>query len=460
MTTSSSRSAILLCICMAHFVNPFMMSSVAVALPTIGREMGASALQLGLVEAAFLLSAVASLLALGRIGDIYGRRRVFQSGLLVFAGAGGAIALVNSIELIILLRFIQGLGGAMINATSMAILVAAYPKEERGRVLGITVGCVYAGISCGPFIGGLLIEFIGWRSLFIITMLLGVLTWVVTRIKIREEWIGAEGESFDWKGLALYAPSVMALVYAGSNLNDGIAMQVLALVALCGLGGFWYVEKHSPSPLLDVRLLEKNRVFALSNLAALLNYSATFGVTFFLSLFLQTVKGMTPYQAGTLMIIQPLVQTVFSPLCGRLSDRISPALLATAGMSSCALGLALASFLRVDSSLPQVALLLIFFGLGFALFSSPNTSMIMGSVGFKQLGVASGLSASMRSMGMLVSMTIITLTFAQLMPGQAVGAETQQEFLTSMRICFLVFCCLCIVGIGCSVGRMGKAIRN
>lgn len=455
-SASSSRSAILFSICMAHFLNPFMMSAVGVALPVMGREFGASALQLGLVETVFMLSMVTFLLAAGRFGDLYGRKRVFQYGLVTFACAGGLVSLAGSIETVIALRFFQGLGGAMVNATTMAILVAAFPAEQRGKALGIAIGSVYAGISCGPFIGGFLIEYLGWRSIFLLMFPFGLTTWLVTRVKIVEEWADARGEPFDWAGLLVYAPSILLLVFSVSNLKNGGWMWGLLILANLGLGLFLWLESRASHPMLDIRLLLENRVFALSNLAALFNYSATFGVTFFLSLYLQYVKGMGPHQAGTVLIVQPIMQTLFSPLCGRLSDRMSASILATLGMASCAAGLAVASFLDAYSSLLQVICLMMFLGLGFAMFSSPNVSMIMGSVEKRHLGIASGLSASMRSLGMLTSMTVITLIFSWLMQGQAVSAETQPLFLSSMRMALLIFCALCVVGIGCSLGRVGK----
>jgi EmrB/QacA subfamily drug resistance transporter len=439
---------------MAHFLNPFMLSAVGVALPVMGREFSASAVQLGLIETSFMVSMAIFLLVMGRLGDIHGRRKVFQLGLLLFAFSGGLISQANSIEMVITLRFLQGVGGAMVNATTMAILVAAFPSAERGKALGIAIASVYAGISCGPFIGGFLIELLGWRSLFYLMVPLGLLTYLVTRIKIKDEWADSAGEPFDWKGALVYAPSILLLVYSVIHLKEGGVIWGVLLFANLGLGLFLLIESRTSYPLLDIRLFLDNRVFALSNLAALFNYAATFGVTFFLSLYLQEVKGMGPQHAGTILIVQPIVQTIFSPLCGRLSDRIPAAYVATGGMALCAVGLAIATQLSADSPLSVILLLLVFLGLGFALFSAPNVSMIMGSVAPQSLGVASGVSASMRTLGMLTSMMIITLIFSYLMQGQPVTLKTQPEFLASMRMALLIFSSLCVIGIGCSLGRV------
>jgi len=460
MPRTSSRAAVLFCVCMAHFLMPFMMSAVGVALPVMGREFSASALQLGLVETTYVLSASIFLLAMGRFGDIHGRRKVFQVGLLVFTAFGGLISQAWSIEAVIGLRFLQGMGGSMVMATTMAIVVSAFPPEERGKALGIAVASVYAGISCGPFFGGMLVAAFGWRSLFYLMIPLGLLTYVVVRTGLHEDWAEAHGEPFDWRGALVYAPSILLLISGIANLKQGWWAWGLVLLGNCGLGLFFYLETRTPYPLLNVTLLRDNRVFALSNLAALFNYAGTFGVTFFLSLYLQYVKGMGPQQAGTVLIVQPIVQTLFSPLCGRLSDRLPAPLVATSGMALCAVGLALAASLSAGSPLPLVILLLIFLGAGFALFSSPNVSVIMGSVEKRYLGIASGLNSTMRTMGMLTSMMIITLIFSILMNGQPVTAATQPDFLASMRSALLIFCGLCVVGIGCSLGRVKKVLKT
>lgn len=456
MQKTTSHSATLFVVCMAHFLMPFMMSAVGVALPVMGREFDASAMQLGLVETTYVLSASIFLLAMGRVGDIHGRRRVFQLGILFFSLIGGAISQAWSIEMVIGLRFLQGMGGAMVMATSMAMVVAAFPPQERGKALGIAIASVYAGISCGPFFGGMLVDGLGWRSLFYLLIPLGLLTFSVARLKMHDEWAEAAGEPFDWVGLLLYGPSILLLITGVSNLSKGVWPWALLVAANIGFGLFLWWESRSRYPILNINLLLHNRIFALSNLAALFNYAATFGLTFFLSLYLQYVKGMGPHEAGTVLITQPIMQTLFSPFCGKLSDRVPAWMLATAGMTLCAVGLAVAAHLSAESSLQTVIMLLMFLGLGFALFSSPNVSIIMGSVEPRYLGVASGLNSSVRTLGMMSSMMIITLIFSYLMQGQPVTAETQPAFLASMRWALLIFCGLCVIGIGCSFGRLSR----
>ena len=456
MSEPVSRKATLLVVCIAHFLMPFMMSAVGVALPAIGREFDASAVQLGLVETIYVLSASIFLLAMGRLGDIKGRRRIFIYGVAVFTFAGGLLSQAWSIESLIGFRFLQGMGGAMVSATTMAIVVSVFPPEQRGRALGVAIASVYAGISCGPFIGGFLVTEFGWRSIFYLSVPLGFMTWLITVLRMRGEWAEAAGEPFDWTGSFVYALSVLALIVGASNLDQGMWAWGVLVLSAAGLALFVVLELRTPYPLLKITLLTGNRVFALSNLAALFNYAATFGVTFFMSLYLQYVHGLPAHRAGLVLILQPLTQTVLSPLAGRLADRISAAWVATFGMSLCAVGLAAAATLQADAPFYKIYGILVLLGFGFAFFSSPNMSVIMGSVEPRYLGIASGLSASMRTLGMMNSMIIITIIFSMLMQGEAVTAATQGQFLLSMRSALWVFCGLCMAGIGCSLGRVPK----
>jgi MFS family permease len=297
MPPQVSRSATLFVVCTAHFLMPFMMSAVGVALPAIGREFAASALQLGLVETTYVLSLSIFLLSMGRLGDIHGRRRIFQTGIVIFTIVGGLLSQAWSIESLIGLRFLQGMGGAMVMATSIAIVVSVFPPEERGKALGIAVASVYAGISCGPFFGGMLVTALGWRWLFYICVPLGVTLYIITCAKLRGEWADAKGEPFDWQGSLVYAGGILLLIVGASHLDHGPWAWAMALAGLVGLALFLALEARTDYPVLNIALLRENRIFALSNLAALLNYAATFGVTFFLSLYCSTADGMTPAAA-------------------------------------------------------------------------------------------------------------------------------------------------------------------
>ncbi len=453
-TGKVSPAAVLFVVCSALFLMPFMLSAVAVALPTIGRSFQASALQVGLVETVYILSVAVFLLPMGRFGDVYGRRRVFIWGIFFFTIATALISLSSSIEMLIGWRILQGIGSAMVNASSLAIVVSVFPAEKRGRILGIAISTVYAGISCGPPIGGFLTSSYGWRAVFVPGVVLGLLSWFLTMSRMRTEWNEAAGEPFDWRGSLVYGLALAGITLGGSRLDTGGWAVAALLAGLICLALFVVFEGRCSHPVLDIRLLTGNRVFALSNIAAFINYGSTFGVVFFLSLYLQYVKGLSPKEAGLLLMLQPLVQMLLAPLGGRLADRFPAARVATVGMALCCCGLLLAATIGRDTSLVVVAGALLLLGLGYSFFSTPNTSVIMGSLDKRYLGVASGLTGTMRSLGMTFSMVVVTLSFSLFMDGHTVSAATTPAFIRSMQTDMLVFCALSVLGIGCSLGRL------
>jgi MFS family permease len=212
-------------------------------------------------------------------------------------------------------------------------------------------------------------------------------------------------------------------------------------------------EARTASPLLDVSLFRKNRVFALSNLAALIHYSATFAVGFLLSLYLQYIKGFTPDGAGTVLVAQPAVMALLSPFAGRLSDVIEPRVVASLGMGMTAAGLLMLTFLVPDTSLGLILAALLLLGLGFALFSSPNTNAVMGAVEKRYYGVASGILGTMRLVGQMLSMGLVMLIFALYLGKAHIRPANYHLFLAGVRTAFAVFGVLCALGVFASLAR-------
>ena len=453
-TTQSSGPVTLFVVSAVQFLTPFMLSAVGVALPTIGMEFSASAVQLGLVEAVYILAFSLFLLPAGRLGDIYGRKKIFITGILVFILGTILVALAFTMDSFILFRFIQGSGGAMISGTSVAILSSVFPPHKRGRAMGIIVGCTYLGLSLGPVLSGFMVAHLGWRWIFYLGVLVELSCLSLTLLKLKGEWAEARGERFDIIGSLLYCVSLFCLIQGTLNLKQGGFYYLLLIGGVAGFVIFFLFEYHCPSPILNVNLILHNRVFAMSNLATLINYAASFGISFFFSLYLQVIRGYTPQAAGAILIIQPVVQTVLSPVFGRLSDKISPPKLATAGMGLCVAGLAIASQIHSQTPLPVIMGMLALMGLGFSLFASPNTTTVMGSVTSRYYGTASSFLATMRTVGMLCCMTIITLIFHYYMGDQAVNAETANAFMESMNTTLMIFCGLCLAGVFFSMGRI------
>lgn len=449
-----SAAATLFVVSAVQFLTPFMLSALGVALPAIGREFSASAVQLGLVETVYIFAFSLFLLPAGRLGDIYGRRKIFTAGIFLFTLGTVLLPSAFTMKSFIVFRFFQGFGGAMISGNSVAILASVFPAATRGRAMGVIVGCVYLGLSLGPVLSGFMVTHIGWRWIFYLAVLIELGCIFLTLSKLKGEWAEAKGKRFDLVGTFLYILSLFFLIYGALNQKEGGIYPVFMASGALGFLIFLAYEHRCSSPILDVGLLIRNRVFAFSNLATLINYAASSGIAFFFSLYLQVVRGHSPEGAGLILIIQPVFQAVLSPLFGRLSDRVSPAGLATAGMALCALSLGLVSRIHAVTPLYVIVGMLALMGVGFSLFSSPNTTTVMGSVPPKSYGVASSFLATMRTMGMLCSMTVITLVFKHFMGNHPVNAETRSSFLASMHLCMILFCLLCIAGVFCSMVRL------
>ncbi len=452
MRDTVSRSSVLFVATLASFLTPFMASSVTIALPSIGKDFAMNAVLLGWVATAYFLAAAVFLLPFGRIADIYGRKKILLYGMVVYTISSLLSGIATSSFLLILFRFLQGTGGAMIFSTGMAIVTSAFSAQERGKALGITISAVYLGLSLGPFLGGFLTQHLGWRSIFLANVPLGLATIGLILSKLKGEWAEARGERFDLPGSIVYGLALVAVIYGLSLLPSRTG---LWLILGGGIAGVVFVrwEITVRNPVLDIKLFRNNAVFAFSNLAALINYSATFAVGFLLSLYLQYIKGFSPQGAGIVLVVQPIVMTVFSPIAGRISDRVEPQIVASAGMAFTTVGLVLMVFLGGRTALPFIVASLAVLGFGLAPFSSPNTNAIMSSVEKRDYGVASATLGTMRLTGQMLSMTMAMLLFAIYIGRVQITPAYYPLFLRSVHTAFIIFSILCFGGVFASLAR-------
>ncbi|MFH2013118.1 MAG: MFS transporter [Pseudomonadota bacterium] len=452
MDKTFNKWAVLFIATMASFLTPFMGSSVNIALPSIGKEFAMDAVMLNWVATAYLLAAAIFLVPFGRIADIHGRKKIFTYGVVFFTVSSFLSAISTSAVTLIIFRVLQGIGSAMIFGTGVAILTSAFPIKERGKALGINVAAVYIGLSIGPFLGGFLTQHFGWRSIFLVTVPLGIIIISFIFWRLEGEWAEAKGEKFDLVGSFFYALTLIAIMY-GFSLLPKISGVWLILIGALGIFSFVMWEMKVNTPVLDIRLFLNNTIFAFSNLAALIHYSATFAISFLLSLYLQYIKGFSPQNAGIILVSQPVVMAIFSPVAGRLSDRIEPRIVASIGMMLTSLGLFLFTFLKGETSLSFIISSLILVGFGFALFSSPNTNAIMSSVEKRSYGVASGMVGTMRLVGQMLSMGIAMLMFALYIGRVQITPEYYPLFLKGLKVIFIIFASLCFGGIFASLAR-------
>lgn len=439
----------------ASFITPFMGSSINVALPEISSAFDMDAVTMSWVNTAYLLSSAVFLVPMGKIADITGRKKIFLYGIALLTGASLAILFSPDSTTFILLRVVQGFSSAMIFGTALAIITEVFPARERGKAMGINISAIYLGLTLGPFLGGILTNQLGWESIFMVVVPFGLLVFILSITKLKQEWAEARGEPFDWPGSLLYGTSLTAFIYGLSKLPNPSGF----IFSLAGIGGiflFVRIERLRKYPVFNMNLFMKNRIFAFSSLSALINYSATFGISFLMSLYLQYIKGMSPQGAGEILVIQPVIMAIVSPFTGKLSDRLDPGLVSTFGLFLLTVGLFILATLTPQSSLIFIGTLLGTFGLGFAFFSSPNTNAIMGSVEKKYYGLASGTVGTMRLIGQLISMGIVMLLFSLIIGQVQITSDNQAEFLTSARNSFLIFGLLGVAGVVLSSFRIQK----
>jgi len=472
-----SSAAILLAVIFGVFLTAFLGSALNIAVRDIEREFSLSALSVTWLATAYMLCNLSFILISGWLGDRFRRDRVYLAGLIIACVTIALAALAPEGEMLIAMRALQGAGCSMVFANSMALVTESQPPGMRGRALGLTVAATYLGLSAGPSLGGLLIQNYGWRSIFVVSLICGVLAIAATlRIKAPAR-AAKEKTRLDRRGALLSIVTPACLVLGLNFLREGMAGAAILGAGLLLLLCFILHERalgkreaepppeHAPpeyrtrlpkKPLFDVRLLSENRMFSFSCLAAMLNYSATSATAFLLSIRLQYSMGYSEQTAGLILITQPIIQALFSPVFGALSDRFSSRILASMGMGTAAIAV-LWFFMQGDSSLPAILFGLGMAGMGYALFSSPNSNAIMSSVEPRHYGFASSAVAFARTCGQLFSISIVGALFAFSFGDASFSALGKGELARGIDLSFLLML-LCIApGIWFSLVRNKSA---
>ncbi|MDI3280131.1 MAG: MFS transporter [Bacillota bacterium] len=425
-------------------------SIVNVALPTISAHLRADLTVLQWVVTGYLLTISSSLLLFGRLADLIGRGRVYSWGVLVFVLGSALCGLAPNVWLLIAFRVVQAAGAAMEMANSMGIITDVFPVSERGRALGLVGTAVAAGSLAGPPLGGWLVGAFGWRSIFYINLPIGLLAFLAGLLLLPNQET-LRREAFDLPGAALFSGGMVSLLLWLSEGREWGWRSPLALGALALAAGlllsFVFWERRVPSPLLDLSLF-RNRLFTAGNLAGMLSYVVMFFVNILVPFYLHEVLGFRPAQVGLLMTPMPAAMVFLAPLAGWLSDLIGPVLLTTAGMAIIAAAQVAMAFLPATATYWDVAWRLFLLGAGMALFTSPNNSAVMGAAPRAKYGVAGGVVATVRNVGMslgvAMAVAIFSARMAQLEP---LMPERARAFVLSLRAVYLVGAAIAAAGI-------------
>ena len=459
-------------------------SVVAVALPVMSPHLHLTYSEALWVPAAYVLVITVSSSAIGRLADKHGPLRLYTLGVIVFGLFSVAAALSPSGLFLVVARGFQGLGGALLLTSSPAAVTETFPPEEWGRALGLNVMAPYLGLALGPPLGGLIVTHLGWPWIFLINAPIVVATLVggwgllgaERRDRAAERLHGAistGSHRIDVLGAALLGLMLAALFVplSFSPLWGWAHSRTIALLASAAVLAvlFISVEGRVEDPVLDLNLFRRNRVFAGANSASLLFQASTYGVTILTAVFLEVVQGRSAQEAGLILLTQPVMMTVFTPLAGRFSDRVGPQGLAAAGALLVAAGTGQLALVSSAASVWRILAALATVGLGMACFAAPNLFAVMGSVGRSEQGVASGVIATMRGCGQGLSIAVLgAIAASQLGPtggrvillGKSAGISSARAFTAGYREAMLVGTGLALAAALASLVRERKPERQ
>lgn len=434
--------SVLAAIMLGSIMGPIDASVVNVILPTLAQFFRVHISTAQWVPMIYLLTISSLLLFYGRLGDIVGYKKVYLSGLAGFIIASGLCGLSPTIHWLILFRAVQGLAAGMMMAVPYAIITASFPRTERGKALGINAISISAGLALGPSLGGFVTSLLGWRFAFLINIPIGIigLLWarhVIPELKGQPGTMDIVGTVTAFASLCSFLLFVNRFQSSGIGYATGIMLLVAALAGI----SFLRAESMVGQPMLDLRLF-RNITFSFANISALLNFMSQYVMVFLTPFYLQRVLHYTPGNLGLIMTSFPLAVMAVAPFSGSLSDRIGTSAPACAGAATCALSLFFMSQLPACASSIDVVWRIALFGLGTGIFQSPNNSAVMGSAPKPHLGIASGILATMRNVGMVLGIATGGAVLYALAPSyilQKASLEPSESalFLSGLRYAYL-----------------------
>lgn len=440
---SVERCALVLVI-IGSVLIPFMGSSLSLILPLIQNELAVNILLLGWIPTAFTLANAALVLPFGRLADIHGRKKIFTAGFVVYTLASLLASVSTSGLALIIFSFLQGAGCALIFATGVALLISIFPPEKRGRVLGIEISAVYIGLFLGPLLGGFLAQSLGWRSIFLINVPIGLFALVLLLTRFKGEWKGSEGEKFDLVGSLIYALSLSSLMYGFSALNE-VTGKVFLLSGLVGMALFFRVIKDSPNPIISLKIF-KNKLTRFSGSALLLVTIGTSAMWTLLSLYLQNLRGLDTISTALILAVQPLAVALLSPVVGRWIDKRDNKRIILLGAVVCTIGLLILAFSGLETPLFQVVVGLLLVGVGLGLFSAPTNQNFLGSLTSKFYGVGSATLSTMIFIGQTLSLGILLLILTGFLGNVEIAPSNYPLFLEGLNVSFYLFAAISALG--------------
>jgi EmrB/QacA subfamily drug resistance transporter len=441
LSDPSRKWMVLVAVGTGTFMSALDGSVVNTVLPVITQNLSVSVATVEWVVTVYLLVVSGLLLSVGRLGDLRGHKQIYLLGFVGFVLGSTLCGLAPSASALTISRAFQALGAAMLFANSPAIITKHFPARQRGQALGLQATMTYLGLTTGPALGGWLAGFYGWRSVFFINIPVGMTALLLSWVFIPADNHSERSNGFDFAGAGLFMLGLMSLLL---GLNQGhawgwLSLPILALLAgsLVALAGFVWIEAHREEPMLDMRLFSSG-LFSNATFTAMLNYTCVYGVLFLTPFYLIEGRGLSAAHAGLVLTAQPLVMALIAPLSGTLSDRIGSRLPAGAGLAAMGGGVVLLAGQGQQTPIWLMAVGLGSAGLGVGFFTSPNNSALMGAAPQDRQGIASGILATARNVGMVLGIgfagAIFTSSLAQ---GNALIPAVRSGYLGVAVVAFL-----------------------
>ena len=450
-------------------------SIVNIAIPALSGDLEADFEVVQWIPIIYLLIQAITLISFGRLSDLHGRKLFFLFGISLFTFASFLSTFVTTgIELVIF-RAIQGIGSSFISANAPSMITDIFPREETGKALGINVATIYLGLVVGPVLGGLIVQFSTWRLIFFINVPIGIILISIGWLKLKKVNPGINKERFDIWGTLLFGTFLATLLLALTIANlvgwGSIEVIFLLIISVSSIIIFIYIESRTRYPLFKLSLFRVNRIFSFANFAALLNYTAVSGVSFLLSIYLQSILGISPAITALYLVPTTITMASVAPLSGRLSDRMGTRILTTLGMIIMAMGFII--LFVVLQFLPLIYIIITQFivGVGIGLFSSPNNSAIMNAVEPKDHGIAAGTLSTMRVVGQSTSVALLSVILTIFIPlsilnpilsNQTVITDPliKLEFSMGLQVVLIVSSIICFMGAILSFMRGKKSAMD
>ncbi|KJR49278.1 MDR-type permease [Desulfosporosinus sp. I2] len=454
------RWYVLATVAIGTFMATLDSSIVNVALPTISSQLNSDLSTLQWVVTAYLLTITSLLPVFGRLADLFGRKRVFGLGFLVFIFGSALCGLAENIWFLVATRVLQAIGAAMLMSNSAAIITAIFPPKERGKALGLTGTVVALGSLTGPALGGILIGLAGWRSIFYINIPIGLIGFAAVLLILPKDVPSNDKESFDFLGASSFTLGMILVLLGITNGEKwGWSSFPILLSLVLGIASlllFALTERKVKHPMIDLSLF-RNRPFLIGNLSGGLSFTAMFANNMILPFYLQGILHYKPAQVGMLLMVFPIVMAIVAPISGNASDKFGPLVLTTSGLVITGLGLLYFSTLSATANFYHILPGSILTGLGAGMFQSPNNSSVMSSVPPQKLGVAGGINSLVRNLGMVAGIAWSVSLFESLGGVSMPKSSEIPVFMSAYHYVMLVAMVIAFIAAGVSLNRKSYA---